>query len=254
MPRDPRPFVTYPINYTSHPRVEGMSDPAFRVWHSMMDYSRVHGLDGRIPQAIAEKRWAKRVLLELVTGIDDRPLVSLSAGVYSIRSYEEHQFTTGDARALSEKRANAGRAGGKATANAKQGAGNRPANARANGWQNEAESESELKLDPTDRANPSGASPEIPARDSEPLSEITQQRAHRAGIKNLAKVTASFEAVIGTRVAPLGAVLLVEEFAARANGPIRNVEAYIATVCSDTPDDVRWQHDRLDIAALEVAS
>lgn len=129
MPRDPRPWIAYPLNYTSHPRLEGLSDAAFRVFHQMNDYSRIHGLDGVIPAQIAVKRWRVKVLAELVAGIDDRPLVTLTDAGYFLRSYAEHQFTTTDAADLTKKRAAAGAIGGKA----KQEASKRLASATANG-------------------------------------------------------------------------------------------------------------------------
>lgn len=147
MPRDPRPYVTYPINYTGHPRIEGLSDPAFRVFHEMNDYSRVHRLDGNIPAVVARKRWPSKLLDELVRGIDDRPLIIFADGRYVIRSYAEHQFTTADEEELRTKRAEAGSKGGKAKALAQQNASAALASARPPGWQNVAESKLEVDSD-----------------------------------------------------------------------------------------------------------
>lgn len=147
MPRDQRPYVTYPINYTGHPRIEGLSDPAFRVFHEMNDYARVHRLDGSIPAVVARKRWPAKVLDELVRGIDDRPLVVFTDGRYFLRSYSEHQFTTADEEELRRKRAEAGSKGGKAKATAQQAASAALASARPPRWQNLAESKSKLDVD-----------------------------------------------------------------------------------------------------------
>jgi hypothetical protein len=172
MPRDPRPFVTYPINYTGHPRIEALSDPAFRAFHEMNDHSRVQGLDGVIPTIVARKRWSKKALAELVAGIDDRPLVVLTDESYVLRSYDEHQFTTADVEALRTKRADAGKAGGKAKASAMQSDSKGLASASEKGWQNLAESESELEIDPlTDMTNDPESSPDpnVRARGLDPL-------------------------------------------------------------------------------------
>lgn len=113
MPRDPRPYLTYPVGYTQHPRWELLSDKAFRALHEMQDYCRQNRTDGRIDLRAAERRWPKKILDELVTGIDDRPLVVVDDSGYVIRSYAEHQMTEKDFEDLHEKRARAGRIGGR---------------------------------------------------------------------------------------------------------------------------------------------
>lgn len=261
MPRDPRPFVTYPVNYTSHPRIESLSDPAFRVWHLMMDYSRVHGLDGRIPQPIADKRWAKRAIAELVRGIDDRPLVALADGVYVIRSYAEHQFTTEDAAALREKRANAGRAGGKAKANAKQGDGNPLASATENGWQNLAESESELEVElerTTDTAQlpKSSPDPNVRAKGLDPLQELIHEKEELAteraailGIRNPTAAHTRLQTALSARITLLTAIDLAAVILDKAKGNVIDPDAYLARACQK-PDEIRQHFANLDAEAL----
>lgn len=96
MPRDKRLWMTFPIDFDEHPKIEALSDAAFRAFVSMNGYSRRHDLDGEIPAAVARKRWGVDVLNELVASHQTRPLVylSLNPDVYVIRDYAEHQDTT----------------------------------------------------------------------------------------------------------------------------------------------------------------
>lgn len=134
MPRDRRLYMTFPIDFDEHPKVEALSDAAFRAFVSMNGYSRRHDLDGSIPAQLARKKWKPRVLAELVASHPERPLVLLDGDNYLIRDYTEHQFTTADLEDLKAKRSAAGAKGGmaRAAALAKQTAGKDVANAKAN--------------------------------------------------------------------------------------------------------------------------
>jgi hypothetical protein len=119
MPKDKRLYMTFPIDFDEHPKVEPLSDAAFRAFVAMNGYSRRQKLDGRIPAVIAKKRWKVRVLSELVASHSERPLVVLDGDAYVLRSYADHQFTTADEAELHEERAKAGSKGGKASAEAR---------------------------------------------------------------------------------------------------------------------------------------
>lgn len=129
--------MTFPIDFDEHPKVEALSDGAFRAFVSMNGYSRRHDLDGRIPVMLARKKWKPRVLAELVASHPERPLVLIDDDVYVIRDYAEHQFTTADLADLKEKRSKAGALGGaaKAAAQAKQTGSKGLASAKANAKQ-----------------------------------------------------------------------------------------------------------------------
>lgn len=126
MPRDPRLYMTFPIDFDEHPKVEPLSDAAFRTFVAMNGYSRRQKLDGRIPAVVARKRWRVRTLTELVNSDPVRPLVLIDGDAYVIRDYAEHQFTTSDEAELHERKARAGSAGGRAKARAVAGANQPP--------------------------------------------------------------------------------------------------------------------------------
>jgi hypothetical protein len=247
MPRDPRPYTTYPLNYSTHPRFEGLTDAAFRTFHEMQDYSRVHGLDGLVPVAHARKKWRRRALDELVRGAPgtDRPLVELQEGGYFIRSYEEHQFTTADAAALREKRAAAGAAGGRAKA------GKRVASARGSGkqtgWQNVAESESELEE--TDKRDFPGPLTQGDGQPEPTDEEFIAEQAATVGIRNLARIRKALDlALPNPHTHPISdaqAIDLTRAVISLATSPVRSVEAYVEKACVNSPDEVRAQFEVL---------
>lgn len=254
MPRDPRPFVTYPLNYTGHPRIESLSDGAFRAFHEMNDYSRVHGLDGDIPIAVARKRWPSKVLVELTTGIDDRPLVYLGLDAYVIRSYSEHQFTTADADALRTARAEAGRKGGEAKARARQAAGNGVASASRDGKQilpeSESESESEDLTTKTSERQSSGERASVPT-DAVEVPEMTKRLASQAGITSLQAVVEAARKHTGRDIDGIGAFQLASHILAKAPRPPRNPQMYVTRSISLSPFEVQ---QFIDEQGLAVAS
>ena len=158
MPRDPRPYLTYPVGYTTHPRWELHSDAAFRALHEMQDYSRSLLTDGRIDRRVAERRWPKKVLAELLAGIDDRPLLVLDGDVYVLRSYAEHQMTAADVEDLRSKRATAGRKGGIARASARA---NAEALAKQSPTREEEEKKGEANASPSSEIAIADLRPEI---------------------------------------------------------------------------------------------
>ena len=79
--------------------------------------------------------------------------------------------------------------------------------------------------------------------------EVVQQKAKRAGIKSLAKVRAQLADVVGD-ITPSGAVELVDAITKKAKGEIKSVDAYVATVCRNSPQEVLWDYEHLDIGAV----
>lgn len=143
MPRDSRLYMTFPNDFWQHPKVELLSDRAFRVFVEMNGYSRMQDLDGSIPQANALRRWGVEPITELLESHPERPLVYQNGEEYVIRDYAQHQQTKAERDDLHQKRAEAGRRGG---------ASKPQANASAKTKQSEAEIETEIE---TTTKNPS---------------------------------------------------------------------------------------------------
>lgn len=251
MPRDQRLYMTFPIEMPDHPKVKPLSPTC--KWHfvEMNAYSRRQGLDGVIPVRTALAMWPKKSLDELVASDPERPLVMFETDKYVIRDYSEHQLTEADIEDLRTKRASAGAKGGaaKAAAQAKQGASKALALAKQKGSQGVAESESELKLEITDDIT---NDPEVShvgdvAAFRLEISEVVAAKAKQAGVNDFAAVYRRLEVTCGP-ISTSGAVDLVNAITARAKGNVRDVDAYVATACRNTPDEVRFDYDRLDLA------
>lgn len=243
MPRDPRPYITYPIGYTSHPRWELHSDKAFRALHEMQDYCRQNNTDGKIDRRIAEKRWAKRVLVELVAGVDDRPLIVLDEDSYLFRSYGEHQMTAADIEDLRTKRSLAGSKGGKAQASAR-------ANAEQTGSKKQAESKSESKEELLTDVTNDLESSHLPSSDPRGRDEKTRIAAEQLGITDPARVAEMFVRATKQPLSARGSVELATAILSKAKSEVRNVDAYLASVCRKTPLEVAGAYFDLDIGAV----
>lgn len=110
MPRDSRLYMTFPNDFWTHHKVAPLSDASFRAFVEMNGYSRMNDLDGVIPGRFAEFRWGAAVA-ELVASDVTKPLVLRDgeADTYVIRDYAEHQQTTADRKAKSERGSHAAR-------------------------------------------------------------------------------------------------------------------------------------------------
>jgi len=207
--------MTFPIDFDEHPKVEPLSDAAFRTFVAMNGYSRRQKLDGRIPAVVARKRWKVRALTELLDSHPERPLLLLDGNTYVLREYAEHQFTTQDEADLHEKRSKAGALGGKAKAAA-------VASARQMQQQNVAESESGIEPD-TGTTTPVALDPNVREFTAEEIvgfrSALNDFGA--AGLSDLALVTL---------------VMLLVEAAPR---PVANVVGYVVRCTQRSPQKVR---------------
>jgi hypothetical protein len=140
MPRDPRLYMTFPNDVHRHPKILRLSLEARWAFIEMNGEARLADNDGLFTDAEALFHWSAAVLEELCGSHPTRPLVTReSDGGYRIRDYAEHQQTRVEREALAQKRANAGRLGGKKQASAKQ--------VLSKTEQNQAEIETETELE-----------------------------------------------------------------------------------------------------------
>lgn len=109
MPRDSRLYMTFPIDFWTHPKVSRLSDAAFRAFVEANGHSRMREVDGVLEADDAEFLWKPEALTELVHSHPSRPLMFRDDdGNYVLRDYAEHQFTKADRDELTEKRRLAG--------------------------------------------------------------------------------------------------------------------------------------------------
>lgn len=83
-------------------------------------------------------------------------------------------------------------------------------------------------------------------------SDLVKFRANRAGIRDVARIVGLLRGV----VEPLGgltaiaAIELVQHITAASRGEVRDVDAYIATACRNSADEIRNLYDQLDLQAV----
>lgn len=163
MPRDQRLFMTFPIDFWTHPKVARLSDSAFRAFVEANGHSRMRETDGVLEADDAEFLWKPEVLSELVKSHPSRPLmIRLESGEYMLRDYAEHQFTKADRDELSQKRAEAGRLGGKARASAKQVLSNPEQSEAEIGIEQEIEEEKKREAPSSPKRAPASRGSRIP--------------------------------------------------------------------------------------------
>ena len=244
MPVDKRLWMTFPIDFPEHPKIRPLSDAAFRAFVEINGYSRTQDLDGRVPVRVARAKWKPKALKELEENHPDRPTLSIDGDHYVIHNYAEHQQTKAAREAQSQTNSANGKLGGRPRKNRPEtdSLSDREATSK------QSQSQSQSQSDDVTNLPESSHQGDGPGKGLD-LGEVLTHKAKGAGIKNLPKVLAQIRSVVG-EVSPAGAIELVEEITGRAKGTIRNVDAYVATACRNSPDEVQSDYDRLDIAAI----
>lgn len=136
MPRDTRPFITVHDGMPNHPKIEALSDPAFRLLVTTWCWCNQNRTDGRVREASWSKRGTRKARQELI----EAGLAEPTDDGVQMHDYLEHQRSAAEIDELSAKRREAGSKGGKARATAVASA---KANASANGKQTDSKSVAE---------------------------------------------------------------------------------------------------------------
>lgn len=140
--KDTRTYVRIHDGMPDHPKVDGLSDAAFRLLVTMWCWCSRHLTDGVVPSATWMKRGREKVRAELIAA----GLVDLrDDGSVFMHDYTDHQRTAEEVRQLQQARREAGRKGGLAKAN---GLASAIANAKQNGSKPVAETETYTDIEP----------------------------------------------------------------------------------------------------------
>jgi hypothetical protein len=152
MPKDERTYITVHDGLMEHPKIEALSDKAFRTLLSCWCWCSKNRSDGKISRKSWLKRGTPRARKELV----DNGLAVLTDDGAEMHDYLQHQRSAEEIEDLINKRKEAGKKGGEAKArnlaNAKasatgQGVANAKANALANGKHPPSKSVPETETD-----------------------------------------------------------------------------------------------------------
>lgn len=105
--KDERTFITVHDGLPDHPKVEGLSDKAFRLLVTTWCWCSRHLTDGRVPLTVWRKRATPKARRELV----DVGLVELHTDYVLMHDYLEHQSSAAEVEAKKDAKRRAGRLG-----------------------------------------------------------------------------------------------------------------------------------------------
>jgi len=111
---DDRTYIKVHDGMPDHPKVEALSDAAFRLLVTLWCWCGRHLTDGRIPEGIWSRRGSAKARDELLTA----GLVEANGTGFYMHDYLEHQRSAEQVAELKAKRRAAGSMGGKAKARA----------------------------------------------------------------------------------------------------------------------------------------
>lgn len=234
MPRDPRLYMTFPIDFHRHPKLQKLPADVRWTFVEMNGEARIADNDGRFSAEDAEFMWPIAHLDALVSSHPTRPLVERehNGGDYVIRDYAEHQQTRAERDDLRAKRAEAGRKGG--LAKSKASASRVPGPTE----QTEAESESESEdLSKTSTSQSSSNRARV-STDAE-VSPMTKRLAGLAGITSLQSVIDSARKHTRRTISADGAYQLAVHLIGKAKTHPRNPQMYVTRSISLSPFEVQ---------------
>lgn len=257
MPKDPRLYITLPIDIHRHPKLRNQPAEVKWAFVEMNIEAIIAGNDGRFPAEDAEFLWSPDVLGALVASHPSRPLVyrDTNGGDYVIREFAEHQMTTADREKRAETSRANGAKGGRPRKNPEvtQTKPSRvsvatqpePTETRTKA---ESESESEDFYSPSksqSRSNRASVS-----TDSMEIPETTRRMAARKGITSLRTVADAIHRHTGVKVDAAGAYQVAASLLERAKDHPKAPARYVSAAIAQSPLEVQqFIHEH----ALEVA-
>jgi hypothetical protein len=256
MPRDKRLYMTFPIDFHRHPKLLRLPVEVRWTFVEMNGEARIADNDGVFEADEAEFMWPVDHLAALCASHPSRPLVVRAGSTYVIRDYAEHQLTHEDRERLAEvSRAN-GAKGGRPRKNPDE-TQTKPSRV-ANGTQTEpgltqpfaeSKSKSETEKNLTDMGHDTQSSPDLTSARGglDEVSEIVVQKARNAGVRDIRKLYPILARTITGHLSPAAAVELAQVIADRSQHPVKDVDAYVATACRKSPEDVQHWYDTCDL-------
>jgi hypothetical protein len=244
--------MTFPIDFHRHPKIQRLPVEVRWTFVEMNGEARIADNDGVFSVDEAEFMWPAEHLALLCDSHPSRPLVVRDGDVYVIRDYGEHQQTRADRERLAEvSRANGAlggrprKPGGTQTkpSQVQNETQTEPGRTQTKA-ESESESESELKTDVTYLSEISPVGDVVTK-----WTDQEKSQARTAGITNLDAVGSALIECCGP-MSGRAAVLLSQAICARSRNPVKRVDGYVLTAVKSSPDDVRWEFERLDLGAI----
>lgn len=247
MSKDQRLYSKFAIDFHRHPKIDRLTDKAFRTFVEMVGEARIADNDGVFQAEDAEFMWDAEVLAQLVRSHPTRPLVIHEGGTYRIRDYDKHQQTRAEREELARVARENGAKGGRPrkprrnpdiTQGVSEITQTEPSGTQTKA---ESESESELEIDDFRTSSQSGLSPVTRARDGDMTDyyeTVRQVLMHDAGIPDPS--TDEIHA-------------WVTYVASKARTAVKDERAYALGAIDRSPDEVdKWfvKHRRNNLKAV----
>ena len=193
MPRDSRLYMTFPIDFHRHPKLQKLPVDVRWTFVEMNGEARLADNDGTFDEDDAEFMWPLEHLDALVRSHPTRPLVLHENGCYVIRDYAEHQETRASREERSRRNTENGRKGGRPPKNRPEtdpvpsrfpfGTEPQPTETHT-----KAESESESEDSSKTSESQSSSNRARVSTDAIPVSAMTKRLADQRGITSLRSV------------------------------------------------------------------
>lgn len=242
MPKDKRLYMTFPIDFHRHPKVDRLPVDVRWTFVEMNGEARLADNDGVFDAAEAEFLWPVEHLDALVSSHPSKPLLVRDGDTYVIREYAAHQHTKADREALTQKRVEAGKIGAanrwhsdsKPIASAKQADSKGIASAKqmvGKSWQPIAESESELEntqLNLKSYVNSQHPS-NFMTNDEVGQLRVRKRSYASLGIKNPVKIQSALVNALTRDVNEFETFRIVIDIMSKATGMVKSPEAYVLT-------------------------
>lgn len=240
MPKDPRLYMTFPIDMHRHPKITRLDVAVRWAFVEMNGEARIADNDGVFAKDDAEFTWGHDVLDALVNSHPSRPLVVRTADSYVIRDYAEHQETRATREERRARNAKNGAMGGRPKKNPEVtdsvssglGVGTE---SQPNETQTKAESESESE-DYYSRSK-SQSLDNRAREETDTLSAVQEKMAARAGI-DVTRIQAKVNDQLGVRITKLSALALSNHILDKAAKPPDRPTSYVLGSISRSPAEI----------------
>jgi len=154
-------FARFSLDYADHPKIQALSDAAFRAHVEMILYARRYLTDGRVPNRVAN-RFGFESVSELLHNDPERPSLTQDAhGDYWLHDFADMQETRAEVEAKRLVNSTNGRLGGRPRTQPKTHSVTDSVSERGSETKAETETETEIYISCSSDADASSKRPSI---------------------------------------------------------------------------------------------
>lgn len=238
MPKDKRLYMTFPIDFHRHPKIDRLPVDVRWTFVEMNGEARIADNDGVFDAAEAEFLWPAEHLDALVSSHPSKPLLVRDGDTYVIREYAAHQHTKADREAIAERNRTNGALGGRPRKQLEPkqnrlGFENNPnaSGLEATQTQTNLELESESELENTQLNLKSYVNSKHPSNfmTNDEVGQLRVRKRSYAslGIKDPVKIQSALVNALTRDVNEFETFRIVIDIMSKATGMVKSPEAYV---------------------------